>query len=784
MVHSPDLRSASRLLPGLVLALSATAEARDWHYGALENEDLLACEAQYWRGERTEAAACYRALAATPSQPPELRAEAMWALGDVKTANSLFQTAVQSSPDSARVRLRWGELFIQTYQYQDALDLFTEALSLDPENPYAHLGAAEALREGGSGEGVTEHMAAVMDSFATPPGARLRGQLLAIHTALEQDRHAEARDALAEAWELAREEDLLTLELHALEAALAFLTLEDPQPHIDAALAENPAYGDAYAIPGYYASITRRYKESGEFYQQAVEVQPDHWQAHLELGQNYLRLNYVSEAIRHVELAYENDPFNPKAVNTLRLLDTFVEDFVLVNYPDPPAAGGIPELTLRLHRDERDILRHYARELAEESIATFAERYRFTPREPVIVEIYPNHEDFVVRSIGMPGVGILGVTFGYLFAMDSPSGHPDETYHWGTTLWHEMAHVFTLEATNHFVPRWFSEGISVFEEWRTGPIPGIRIPHYVLEAMAEGKFLPIAELDDGFMRPSYENQVMVSYMQAGLVFEFIDREYGFDKIVDILYRFDGKTRPEQAIESVLGISVAEFDRHFKEFIDIQYGQLLGNLRQWTRDFRAAFDALNAEDWEGAIAAAEKANFLYPDYVENDSPYLAMARAWARLEEEEKEFETLQEFWRRGGYAPRALMALAERYIERGMQEEAVEVFTDITYVDPFNEEMHAKYGDLLLAMDRPREALREYQINLAMKPIDLAGANYRLAQAYQALEDEERTMAHLMTALDIAPQYRPAQMLLLELSRQDAGADASETETETETTTQ
>src|SRR5690606_10077120 len=329
----------------------------------------------------------------------------------------------------------------------------------------------------------------------------------------------------------------------------------------------------------------------------------------------------------HVEIAYENDPFNPKAVNTLRLLDTFVEDFVLVNYPDPPTSG-IPDLTLRLHKNERDILKDYARELAEDSIATFSERYRFTPLQPIVVEIYPNHEDFVVRSIGMPGVGILGVTFGYLFAMDSPSGHPEASYHWGTTLWHEMAHVFTLEATRHFVPRWFSEGISVFEEWRTGPIPGIRIPHYVLEAMAEDKFLPISDLDDGFMRPSYEEQVMVSYMQAGLVFEFIDREFGFDSIVDILYRFDGTTRPAQAIEAVLGITPAEFDRRFAAFIDAEYGELLDNLDTWSADFRAAFAALEAEDWQGALAAAERAIALYPDYVENDSPYLAMARAYA------------------------------------------------------------------------------------------------------------------------------------------------------------
>ncbi len=91
------------------------------------------------------------------------------------------------------------------------------------------------------------------------------------------------------------------------------------------------------------------------------------------------------------------------------------------------------------------MLDKYARQLSEDSIAVYKERYRLRSKEPIIVEIFPNHEDFVVRSIGMPGVGLLGVTFGYLFAMDSPTAHPEQTYHWGTTLWHEMAHVFTLE---------------------------------------------------------------------------------------------------------------------------------------------------------------------------------------------------------------------------------------------------------------------------------------------------------------------------------------------------
>ena len=767
----------ARLLGGLLCATLAatcasTLQAREQLYGIYDSVELLNCETGFWSGQLSTADACYRGLLAS-TQPAAIKAEALWALGDIQAANSMFQQATTAAPADAVARIRWGELFMQTYQYQEAFNLFEEALALEGDNAWAHLGAARALQQGGDSDAVAEHMAAV-DSGLAPPGVQLRALIMLVRTSLEQDQHERAQETLEEAFELARDNELSLLELHALQAAQAFMRLQPHQDFIDAALALNPAYGDAYAIPGYFASITRRYREAGEFYQKAVAVQPDHWEAHLELGQNHLRLNQVTQAHDHVRTSYAGDAFNPKAVNLLRLLDTFIEDMEVLNYPDPPQ-GPFPTLELRLDKDETGVLQDYARDLSERSIALYSERYRFTPKAPIIVEIFPNHEDFVVRSIGMPGVGILGVTFGYLFAMDSPSAHPQgESYHWGTTLWHEMAHVFTLEATDHLIPRWYSEGISVFEEWRTGPIPGRKIPLNVLQAMAEDKFLPIAKLDDGFMRPSYEDQVIVSYMQAGLVFEFIDLEYGFDKIVDILYQFREGISAVDAIEKSLGISVDDFDKHFKQFITIEYGEMLGQMPLWQQDHKASFAALEAENWQEAIAAAERANFVYPDYVEVDSPYIAMARAYARLDDKDNEFKTLETFWKKGGYAPRALMALAADYRERGDKESALQVLNDVIWADPFMEEVHVELGDLYLEQGATAKALREYQVLLALDPIDKAAANLKLATAYNTLGDHDKTMEYLMTALDIAPQYRPAQMLLLELNRAQGSAGDTE----------
>ena len=47
---------------------------------------------------------------------------------------------------------------------------------------------------------------------------------------------------------------------------------------------------------------------------------------------------------------------------------------------------------------------------------------------PGQVEVYPDHEDFAVRTMGMPGLGALGVTFNNVIAMDSPSGRPPGSF--------------------------------------------------------------------------------------------------------------------------------------------------------------------------------------------------------------------------------------------------------------------------------------------------------------------------------------------------------------------
>ncbi len=156
---------------------------------------------------------------------------------------------------------------------------------------------------------------------------------------------------------------------------------------------------------------------------------------------------------------------------------------------------------LRLRKSEAELLHPYFEAELQRIIATYDKKYQMKLTGPVQVEVYPDHEDFAVRTMGMPGLGALGVTFGQVVAMDSPSARKPGDFNWGSTLWHEMSHVYILTATNHRVPRWFTEGLAVHEETQVSPEWGDRVSPEILVAIRDKKLLPVAKLDRGFIFP-------------------------------------------------------------------------------------------------------------------------------------------------------------------------------------------------------------------------------------------------------------------------------------------
>ena len=755
-------------LPSLGAAPSAFGVTIE--YALDRNPELVACDRAAYRGARAEAQQCFVALLAKTSDS-RIKADAARASGDVRAANSFFQQAIKEYPMDAAVRARWGDLFLETHQNDEAAKLFQESLMLDEHYAPAMLGLASVA----AGRFEEKGRDLANQVIEKSPDSSIEAYLLLARAALEDGALAEADAKLDKARSIAQKQKLPELEIDALKASADLLRGKTDSESTARALKANPGYGDAYAIPAYFYVITRRYREAIELYRKAVEIEPGLYSAHAELGVNLLRENRVDEAREHLQIAYRGDPFSAPIVNTLRLIDSFQNFVVEKHMPDPSAATEAapgadkpaknPGALLRLHKNEAAVLDAYVLDLVNRTVEEYSKRYAFELKEPVVVELYPEHDDFAVRTSGLPGIGLLGVTFGYLVAMDSPTGRSDSDFHWGTTLWHEMAHVFTLEKTKHLVPRWFSEGVSVYEEWTTGPLPGRHIPLTVFKAIKEDKFLPIAELDRGFIRPMYEAQVIVSYMQAGLTCEYIALRWGQQGLRSMLDQYAAGKETPAALQAALAIEPSQFDKDFAGYVQSQLGEAVKNLEVWQKAAKEAQQAFLSKDWKGASTAATHAIELLPQYVDENSPYLIKARASRELGDEPLATATLLEYRRLGGHDPAALLALAKALAATDRNDAAIGVLEDVLMVAPLREEVHAELGDRLLAAGDAKRAVIEYQALLAMNPHDLANAHFRLAKAYLAADDKASGREQLLYALEIAPGFREAQQLLLEIVR-------------------
>ena len=750
------LRGWCCIAAGAALALASPVPGQRGDERGARHEALAPCDELHDRGNAIDAATCYRGLLRLDDLAAQ--AEAYWMLGDLKAANECFREAVKLEPEDPDLRVRWGHLYIQSHQQAEAGALFQEALELDEDHVSAQLGMATVLASRFEGKAVELAQEALKQRPEQAEGHLLLGRM-----ALEEGDLAAARKSLETGLDQALELGLAPLGAYALLASLEMLEGERDNQWVDKALAYNPRYGEIYAEQAHFYVITRRYREATERLRKAIEVAPSLWRAHAELGVNLMREGLDDEGRRHLEIAYGGDPYSAKTVNTLRLLDTY-DQFDTFEDADP-GADGVVRAVFRLDKDESELLLPYVRELTNRAVAEFTRKYEFELKSPVRVEFYPNHDDFAVRTMAMPGIGLLGVTFGYVVAMDSPSGREPGGFHWGTTLWHELAHVFTLESTDHLVPRWYSEGISMYEEWMADVRWGESVGPEYIEAVRKSELLPIVELDRGFIRPKHAGQVAISYMQAGFVCKYIAERWGEGKLVELLRGFGAKVPTDANIAAVLGTSPEDFDEQFDDYMRDALGPALDGLPRWRSNLKTALERARDGEWAEVIEPAEAAKAAYPQHVGSGSAYMLLANAHDKAGNREAAVAELQEYERRGGRQPETLKKLAGWLEEAERSAEAVYTYEGLIYNWPQDEELHARLGELHLEAGKTDLARREFEVVLALDPLDRATAEYNLARAYVKIGDLASARLHVLQALERAPTFGPALQLLLQVKR-------------------
>jgi tetratricopeptide (TPR) repeat protein len=660
-------------------------------------------------------------------------------------SNNVFQALEQKYPKDPEVKARWGLLFYDTHRQEDeASKLFNEALQLKPDYPLALYGLALLAADS------YENKAAELAKKALEIDPKMvEAQELLARLALEDNNNSRAEQEAKKA---------LAIDPKAVEARAILATMDWLADKKDSQW--DPHTAEGYETAGHFFTLNRRYEEGIAYLRKAVEMDPTLHTARADLGINLMRLGQEEEAYRQLKTCFDNGFVSHAVKNSLLLMDKY-KNFVTYT---------TPTTVLKIDKKEAELLRPYFESEMQRAIATYEKKYKVKLQHPVQVEVYPDHEDFAVRTLGMPGLGALGVTFGYSIAMDSPSGRPPGQFHWASTLWHEMSHVYTLTLTGHRVPRWFTEGIAVHEETAVSPEWGDRLGPDEIAAIKDKQLLPITELDRGFIHPVRPQQVVVSYFQGGKIVDFITEKWGWDTILAMLKDFAAGESTPAVIRKELKIEPGDFDHQFFAHVEAETKDVVAKFDQWKSTLKSLAQANLKKDWDTMIKEGVPVRDYYPDYVEEHSVYEMLATAYEAKGDKKAAMAELEQYVKRGGRNPETIQKAAKLMEEAGRKKEAAAVLERLNFIYPMDNRAHQSLGALLLDEGKAAGAVREFHAVVANKPIDPAQAHYNLARAYHLNKEDEKAKDELLAALETAPGFRQAQKLLLELSEDPAGS--------------
>ena len=692
------------------------------------------------------------------------------ALGEYRLANSLVRSAALAAPDDPAIQTLWGELFGEKYDQLEASKSFNAALALDEQWAPAHLGMARALAD----TDPPNARAAAERALEIDPDY-LDAHLFLAQRDLDDRDQAEARVSLDRALAI----NDRSLEARSLVAAVAYVEdrLDDFDEEVQRVLAINPAYGDVYRVAGNLTARRYRFEEAVALVRRGLEIDPDNTRSYAELGMHLLRTGDEPGARQALERSFAEDPFDVVTFNLLDMLDS-LDEFVTFEEGD---------LVVRLHRDEAAVLKDYVLPLAQRALDDLSARYAFRPEGPILIEVFPRHDDFAVRTLGLPGmIGALGACFGKVVTLDSPRARTPGEFNWEATLWHEMAHVITLQMSNQRVPRWLTEGLSTFEEKRARPDWARDQDLGFATALNEDNVLTLRELNGGFSRPE---TISMAYFQASVLVEHIVEEYGESTIHQLLRAYGDGFETEAALEQV-GLDFDTLQASFDVAVETRFGELrramrepdewlpesepsdrLAALRELVTEYPGSFPvqmALGrslraAGETDAAKTAFEKAVTLAPMATGASSPHLpladiaaeqgdravAMAHLEAHLEHDHRDID-----------AARQLAALAEEAGDAARMRRAYELIIE---VDPFDLIPHQALGRLAMARDDHVAAAREFEVTLAIGPLDRVAAHVDLAESHLAGDRLDEAKRAVIAALEIAPTYERAQELLLQI---------------------
>lgn len=693
-----------------------------------------------------------------------------------KVIEQYFNPAKKKDPKSPDAWLALADLAMEKGDYQRASKELQAALKECGEHPDLRCGLASAFAPSDRGASMTHVKRALEMNPRHLPSL------------LQQAEH----EISAEAFNDAELQLTAVLEIDkghphawALRSVVAILGDNDPfsaNNHRTQALdrwTQNPEVDHAI---GKALSRAYRFSEGAQYQREALALDPKHQRAKLQLVHDLMRLGETDEAWKLAAQIRESDAYNTQAHN-LGLLEREMSGFHTQTEPD---------FILRLPKRDWEVYGTRALEILREARQVLSAKYglNLALMKPTRVEFFPTQQDFAIRTFGsLGGQGLLGVCFGTVITMNSPGSLAAGRNNWESTLWHEYCHVVTLSATHNRMPRWLSEGISVYEESRRDPAWGMPMTADWRARILDEKEppVPLSRLSTAFMSPKDGDALMFAYFQSAMAVQYLIEKHGQQKFQALLAELAAGTRINSALEKAMGrtdlldtafqkelVRAANAYAPEADFDPPARDELKGASPNALRDYlnshpnnlsalKRLYSALmEAKDWQAAADTADRIHKLEPNATGADSALWLKAKALSFLERHEEELDLLRQVAEKSADAASIFNRLMQVETEaedwEGLHRYASRAFA----LNPFLNEPSEALALASESLNRPQEAILHYERLLKLSPNNPALIRYKLAKLHQPT-DAAKAKRHLLDALAEAPRFKAALQLLTEL---------------------
>jgi len=531
-----------------------------------------------------------------------------------------------------------------------------------------------------------------------------------------------------------------------------------------------------------------RFAEGAAYQRQALQFDTKYLAAKSQLAEDLLRLGDESKGWTLAEEVYKADQYNVLAYNLVNLRDN------MSTFKTLTADGFV----IRMEKLEAAVYGERVLKLLQQAKSELCKKYDIELDDSVTLELFPNQQDFAVRTFGMPGGdGFLGVCFGNVITANSPRASRE--INWESTLWHEFCHVVTLNLTDNKMPRWLSEGISVYEERQRNPACGQHMNSEYRKMILGEELVPISRLSSAFLSPPTPMHLQFAYYESSLVVEFLVEKFGLASIKAILADL-AKGEEINSVISRRTAPIEKIEKQFEAFARKQAEDLANNvdwtepetgqvdpsdpeaLAEWLTTHPNSFWALTLraihlledENWEQAQIPLKKLISIYPNYTDEENAYSLLAKIYRKLDETEQERLMLNKL---GSISANAVEAYG-RLMEIGMEQKDWRAVLDngnkYLAVYPMLGAVHWQMGRANEELGHNEQAIDSYRRLLLLDPADPADINYRLAKLFQD-RDPGTAKRYVLEALADAPRFRQAHRLLLKIIS-DTRSDSSESE--------